>query len=111
MRELAALIRKGLESSVREEKLTWGIVIDEKGVTANVIGLALIGKVGLESAQGLFEAAFAEVGESEGPATRQILNELDIPLEVCEALVAQHFRMTATEIAARLEAGGSIDPP
>lgn len=109
MKELAKLIRKGLESGVNEDKLSWGIVDEPGDRSANVIGLALIGKVGFDRARALINAAFEELAE-EGPATEEVARQLGVDIEHCEALVAAYFRMSASEIADSLEKGELLDP-
>ena len=80
-KKLAQFIRNGLaHEGVKEDRLIWGACIVSNRVHANVIGLALIGKMGaVEQACQLFEKAFeeslgrADLTESD---TKKVMQEL-----------------------------------
>jgi len=110
MSELAELIRKGLaQEGVTEDWQVWGAGFIGGHVEANVIGLALIGKLGIEPACQLFEAALQEAlfedGESK-PNTDKVLKELGLAsTDQTEELTAIHNQIGAKQIAQMLESG------
>jgi hypothetical protein len=105
----ADLIRKGLSlPGVVENRCAWGVVKDRGEISANVIGLALIGALGsVQEAAMLSEARFEEgMNGIPGPAMRRGDELLRLPQEEREDLVALHFGGTsASEIAKLLEDG------
>lgn len=110
MKELAQLIRKGLaHKEVTEDRRVWGAGLIGGRIEANIIGLALIGKLGVKPACRLFEEALAEtLAESEdiGPKVKEILHELGLSdVSQKEKLVALHNFEKAERIAQRLETG------
>ncbi len=103
MKHLAELIRKGLSTKeVVEDKHICGAGVEGSKISANVTGLALIGKIGVDNAVELFDQAMEEDGG--GLAEQRILNELSATPELLEAMVEAHFHgESAMEIAFRLE--------
>ena len=108
VKELARLIRKGLaQKGVKEEPLVWGAGVVKGRVEANVIGLALIGKLGVEAACQLFENSLDEafIGKG-GPNIQKILQELGLSDTIqTEELAALHNEKNAEQIAQMLETG------
>ena len=110
MKELARLIRKGLaKPGVEEDYLMWGAGRNNGQPKANVVGLALIGKLDFETACRLFEDALDEAldgKDEDGPNTRRILEELNLAdTSQTERLVVLNGRKTARQIAEMLETG------
>lgn len=114
MNELAELIRKGLATEgVIENSLVFGAEeAEDNGVfEANIIGLALIGKMGIEEACNLSEKALSESlsRRTKCPNCDRILQELGIPnINLLEKLVALNFKKTSGQIASMLESGELI---
>jgi len=105
VKEFARLILVGLEvPGITEDWTALGVAREADGsFSANVIGLALIGKVGPEEAAELFEKALVE-GLDDGPASNRINSELGLNgYEFSQDLVVRHSTMSAREIAEQLQ--------
>jgi len=109
MKETGILIQKGLETpKVKEDKMAWGAVREGDVVAANVVGLALIGRVGPDKAVALFDEAYSITdaeGEEKDPAPKEIYEAIGLSREQCEDLVMAHFTRTARDIAEQLVQG------
>jgi hypothetical protein len=103
---LADLIRKGLATEeVIEDREIFGAGIVGGEIRANIMGLALIGKVGVTIACRLFEKSLGEEDE-DGRANKKIFKELGFKDFIqTENLVVLHYQKTAEEIAQMLEKG------
>ena len=103
--EVATLIRRGLATShVVEDREIWGAgrISRHGNVHANIVGLAVIGKVGVEKATALFDKSLCEMSQEDGPATREIATIFGGNVETAEALIESHWSFGAEEIAAKL---------
>jgi hypothetical protein len=106
MKHLAELIRKGLKTpGIVEDNEIFGAAIYEEKLRANVVGLALIGKIGVDESVKLFEAAFEEIGADHAPASNRINSELGVNNAVLESMIARHWQTSAEHIAGEFEAG------
>lgn len=107
--EVARLIRAGLGTPrVIEDNTIWGAGSGDDAIYANIIGLALIGKIGTQAAIPLFDQALCEAlsNDPDGEATQKILAELGIKdCAVTEELVVLHNQMPARKVASMLENG------
>lgn len=102
MKHLAPLIRKGLAiPGIIQDPLIYGAGIFNKEISANVIGVALIGKVGVPKALDLFSAAL----DGDEKAIAEIDKALGIEIAITEFLVMKHQDMSAEEIADQIEQG------
>ena len=110
MKHLAALIREGLRSGVKEDPLIWGAGQIGDHIEANIIGLALIGKVGLQVACQLFELALSETlnGDQNCPAVKKVLDELSIDEGTSEQLVVAHASGESAEHVAQMIESGEL---
>lgn len=118
MSKHAEYINNALALGVKDCKEVWG-ACREAGtdvVLANVIGMMLIGKIGIEKAIPMFEEAFKKIGTKEEfeQESDAISEELGLTIDQCESLVAfqweQDGKMDICAIAAALESGEiSID--
>jgi hypothetical protein len=107
MGNLAELIRKGLETGgVIEDQQAFGVAIEDDEIHASCVGLALIGKIGLNEALRLYKKIVEESGMKNSPASSRVSEELGADAEFLESLTARHCQsVSATEIADELEAG------
>ncbi|MBI5037176.1 MAG: hypothetical protein HZC01_00490 [Candidatus Kerfeldbacteria bacterium] len=105
MKELVQYIRAGVASGAVEELNIWGAGIDEGRVEANVIGMALIGKIGTDRAIAMFELALDEIAQAgPTPHSEAIMKELGLHSGQTEQLVELQFQgLSAAEIADKLE--------
>ena len=111
MRELANWIREGLETGVGEDPRLRGIYFVGITPRANVIGIALIGKLGVLKARKLLMKAFHGNTYEPGPAAQQVLDELGITLAHCQKLADMHVQFPAAQIAEQLERRGLDELP
>jgi hypothetical protein len=108
MHELSGLILKGLAcKGVKRSSSVWGAVAINGTVVANVIGLALIGRVGTKFACELSAESMEEAGEDQdeiGPKTEIILKYLGL-YKFCQLdeLASLNHNMSARKIAKMLE--------
>jgi hypothetical protein len=101
-KKLAALIRKGLKTGAVEDNRIWGVQHCGDEIHANVVGFALIGKVGIERALRLTEEFLAEADSK--CANCALLQELGINLTQADNLARIDF-FKADEIATHLKSG------
>ncbi|MEK7584136.1 MAG: hypothetical protein AAB490_02745 [Patescibacteria group bacterium] len=110
MKELAQNIRRGLATEgVIEACEAWGATMEGGVVVANVVGLALIGAIGKESAVCMLIDAFEEsaLGEEAGARTREVITALGLTdTSQTEDLAERHMEgSSASSLADDLEAG------
>ncbi len=113
--ELAGHIRVGLSKrqTIVEDPNIWGVVEGPYGYMADVIGFALIGKLGLPRAVKAVKQAMQESdlkGDSSEPAVK-VYDEIGLTLEEGSYLGKLNRHVSAAAMASMMEKGDLVYEP
>lgn len=106
MNDLAWSIRHALECGIEENPRCRFIERRGDGYAANAVGLAVIGKLGIDEA--LLIDKLMQTGHLK-KAEERVNRELGLSTDQVNTLVANHHTHSAEEIAVRLDDGWTID--